>query len=552
MEYNIEGNVCYALNYGSWMSGIAVIYVDKVSLKPIYYDYAGNSKTSITVEGTTYNQGDELDIPLDYANYVYYGSSANGYTGNYGCLGVRVAGGYYAGYEGAQVIYSSETNYYYVFVSMGDLKYEYRVGCGRSDTLLGNYYDASGINMVLTNNDDDVNNYKNYHAIGSKIIGAAQFADEYGWRCPGGQSILRTADGKIIFSCHTRTNFRPGYFFYLQCRQLFFTSDGWPLLNQNEYYNEYSSYTTDSKESLTAIPPSKIAGTYDTILTERSAAVSVPEIYGENITREYSTTDANVTKSKKMTLTSDGRITGAYTGSWSLDPDGYSITLEIAQGTFTGYVMHAVDYARKNTTSYRTIHITTLCSDTSDSAKGEYLFANKEETSIALPYNVSGTVEQDTKIPALTSITEESGVSITFDISGYASDWSMVFLTENGNIGLTDLHYCEDSVWKANAWINSAQNNNSAYDVFLNTNCNVKIVLSGSSIEWYKDNVKVCTYNTSGGYSSDETFPTMENYVSGIITAISSSGMTVHPSDPWANASQGGYTISNLTIDLAD
>ncbi len=552
MEYTINGNVCYALNYGSWMDGIAVVYVDKVSLKPIYKDYSNGTKTSITIDGVTYNEGEELNVPLDYANYVYYGSSSNGNTGNTGCLGTRVAGRTYAGYEGAQVIYSSETGYYYVFVSMGDLNYEYRVGCGRSENLMGPYKDASGYNMELSTNKADVNYWTKYHAIGSKIIGASQFADEYGFRCQGGQSILRTSAGKIIFACHTRTNFRPGYFFYLQCRQLFFTKDGWPVLNQNEYYNEYSNYTSDAKETLTPIAPSKIAGNYDVILTERGTESSIPEIFGESLENEFNTKDAAVAKSKKMTLSSDGKISGAYTGTWTLDSDGYSITLEISQGTFKGYVMHAVDFARKNSTNYRTIHITSLCSDTNDLAKGEYLFANKEEYQLTLPYVLSGTIPQDTTVPPLNAITEETGLSISFDLSGYTSDWSMVFLTANGNIGLTDLHYCENSVWKKNAWINSNQNGNSAYDVFLNKDCRVKIVFFGNQIEWYKDDVKVCTYNTSGGYSSDDNFPAIADYVKGIINAVSSMGMTVHTSDIWANAESGTYTMSNLTIDTAN
>ena len=105
MKYDIGGNECYALTYGSWKGGIALVYVDAKTFKPV------NDKT-----------GEELDAPLDSIE------------GNCGTL---IAGGFGAAYEGAQLIYNSETGYYYIFVSMGDLNIEYRVGVGRSKELTG-------------------------------------------------------------------------------------------------------------------------------------------------------------------------------------------------------------------------------------------------------------------------------------------------------------------------------------------------------------------------------------------------------------------------------
>jgi len=199
VEYDIKGRKCYGFTYGSWKGGIALMYLDCVSLKPV-----------------NPADGKEIDAPADTVQ---------------GAFGVCVAGGFGAAYEGAQIIYNSENGYYYCFVSMGSLDWDYRVGVGRSKSVTGPYLDAGGKSMYL---DASVSG-TGYHEIGSKIIGGCELEKEFSFRCQGGQSILRSQDGKILFACHARTNFLPGYYFFLQVHQLFFTDDGWPVLNQNEY-----------------------------------------------------------------------------------------------------------------------------------------------------------------------------------------------------------------------------------------------------------------------------------------------------------------------------
>lgn len=378
MEYTIGSNTCYAMTYGSWMYCISLVYVDATSLKPVATTALSYTDSSHSSNSFSYALGDELNIPLDQANL------ANS-SGSYGALGTRIAGGYGAGYEGSQLIYNSDTGYYYVFVSMGDLNYEYRVGMGRCAAIDGTYLDASGKNMLLTNTSTDTNYKGNYHAIGSKIIGAAAFNGEYSWRCPGGESIFRNSNGQIIFACHSRTNFQAGYYFYLQCRQMFFNADGWPVLNQNEYYNDYTDVTTSGKEALCSISMSDIAGTYDAILTVRGTATSAFTPYGATTASTCNTCDETPTASKSMVIDASGNITGTYTGTVTLASDGYTATIVLkdssgtALGTFKGYFMHAVDWAREGDVERRTITFTTLdySSDGSDAEAGEYFFGNK-------------------------------------------------------------------------------------------------------------------------------------------------------------------------------
>ena len=338
VEYDIAGRTCYGLTYGSWKGGIALMYLDAVSLKPV-----------------NPADGAELDAPADTVE---------------GAFGVAIAGGFGAAYEGAQVIYNSDTGYYYCFVSMGGLDWDYRVGVGRAKEVTGPSFDGSGKSMYL-----DPMTASNYHAIGSKIIGSHALSGEYSFRCQGGQSILRSNDGKILFACHARTNFLMGWFFFLQVHQLFFTDDGWPVLNQNEYYED-----KNVTEALAALKATDVAGNYDVVLTVRGTAVEPVAslgIFGAGDNKlSVNKTDAVPTESKLVTLTADGKVTGAYTGSWALAADGYSFTATLdGVGSFRGYALGAVDWARKKGKGRRTITVTAFDGEKT----GEYLWGNRRE-----------------------------------------------------------------------------------------------------------------------------------------------------------------------------
>jgi arabinan endo-1,5-alpha-L-arabinosidase len=335
VKFTIGGNECYGITYGSWKGGIALMYVDAVSLKPVGPD------------------GTELDAPADTVEGAY---------------GTLVGGGYGAAYEGSQIIYNKNTGYYYLFVSMGDLNNDYRVGMGRSKDVTGPYIDAGGKNMKF----DKPWLSADFHAIGSKIIGAYQLKDELGWRCQGGQSILRTDDGKIIFACHSRTNFQPGYYFYLQIHQMFFTPDGWPVLNMNEYYNDYDG----KDEQLAKLSIKDIAGTYDAVVTVRGSDSRIYTPYG-GASVNCNAYDAPPTESQEAALNADGSVSGKkLNGTWKLGADGYTVTFDLGKsGKFTGYALRAVDWSRKGNADRRTVTFTAISGG--DGGSGEYFFGNR-------------------------------------------------------------------------------------------------------------------------------------------------------------------------------
>jgi len=331
MTYNIGGNKCYALTYGSWKGGIALVYVDAETFKPVA-TVAGKS----TFNDQDYNIGDEMDAPLDSIKDN---------------AGVLLVGGKGAAYEGSQLIYNSETGYYYIFVSMGDLTYEYRVGVGRSKNIEGPYLDANEQAMKFKSTGFAAS----YHEYGAKIIGAAQLGSGYGFTSPGGQSITRTKDGKILFACHTRTNFMDLGKFTLQVRQMFFNKEGWPVLNQNEYYGESSIPE--------AITVSDLAGVYDVIITKRSEDKEI---------------DRTATPSVEISIDEKGIVSGFYQGSVKLSSDGNTIEVIIGDGKFSGIALKAVNWnlIDKKDSERNTITFTALNS-TGGTGYGEYIFGNK-------------------------------------------------------------------------------------------------------------------------------------------------------------------------------
>lgn len=400
-EFTIGSRTCYAVTYGSWLNGITVIYVDKDTLKPVC-TRAGTS----SYDSKAYAAGDVMDAPVDSI------------SGNFGA---RIGGGCGAAYEGAQVIYNSTTQLYYLFVSMGKLEYEYRVGVGRSADISGPYYDAKGQQMTFTSEDLATA----YHAYGSKIIGAWQFGenkgDEYGFRAPGGQSILRDSSGKILFANHTRTNYMVHNNFALQIHQMFFNKDGWPVLNMNEYAGEGAGVTSLTTE--------QIAGTYNLNLTETgSEKVAVVEPNGNTTSEQYCKADSYENYSKETVLNADGTVSGAYTGSWSVE-SGF-ITLNLAgAGTFKGVVTSAVDFAKKSATEMgRTVTFTALSSTDGDVQKGQYIFANRKGSIL--------TYEQMYQNAELKSQFTASVTSGADDFKWYVypqyAEWSVVSDSGNG------------------------------------------------------------------------------------------------------------------------
>lgn len=328
----------YYMTYGSWKAGIALITVDNETFKPTY-------------------KGQVLDRPLDETKDAY---------------GVKIAGGIGAPWEGAQLVYNSETGYFYLFCSTGDLVNDYSVRVGRSKDVAGPYIDAQKQKMA------DVAG-QSCRTTGHKILGGFVFGDGLGWRSMGGMSLLKISDvdnltgkNKMVLCAHSRTNFLSDFYFYVQTRQLYFNKDGWPILNPNEY----------AGESLKQFTVNDLVGTYDVVLTVRDMEVGDVPGFGGVLKSNVVKADAKETQSVEVTFNADGTLSGAYTGSWKLLEDGYSTVIVLEKdgkklGSFDGLFTPATDWAKKEG-NRNVITFTALCGIINEPETGEHLFGNKK------------------------------------------------------------------------------------------------------------------------------------------------------------------------------
>ena len=268
--------------------------------------------------------------------------------------GTQVAGGNHVAMEGPYVV--MEGDYYYLFVSYGNLNSDYNVRvfrCPVSEGITGNYVDSQGYNAKVGASGNAITN-SNYRLHGNKILGGYKIGNNMGYRAPGHMSVLKD-NGKYYMVSHTRTDNMPSYNFFISIRQMFFTDDGWCVLNQNEYIGE----------SLQMMNLANVAGTYDAVKTVTGTATENYINFENGMVENSNIADAHETLSKSLTLNEDGTVTGEHgTGTWILTDD-YKITITIGTDEYHGFVIATKDLRGRNVISFTTIN-----------QNGVYLFGN--------------------------------------------------------------------------------------------------------------------------------------------------------------------------------
>ena len=236
--------------------------------------------------------------------------------------GKKLIGGNSSRIEGAYIIYSPETAYYYLFMTFGGLDAAggYNIRVGRSLNPDGPYLDAAG---------NDLTNVKGNFAFddatiapyGVKLMGGYQFlhvsgepgATSRGYLSPGGCSINRdAATGKYFLVFHTRF-VGQGEVHEVRVHQLFLNLDGWFVAAPQRY----------AGETIAATDAGRIVGNYKLIN------------HGKAIT-------ATVSTSSNISLLSDGTVTGAVTGTWQLS-GSHDASLTLAGVTYHGEFLRAWD-----------------------------------------------------------------------------------------------------------------------------------------------------------------------------------------------------------------
>ena len=277
------------MSYGSWSGGIYMLELDEnTGLRDYDVEYAlTGSGDGITVD-------------------PYFGK--------------KIAGGYYASGEASYIEYIS--GYYYLFVTNGGLAaggnandynnggYQMRVF--RSQNPNGPYIDSQSQTALypryLLNfgpNENDGN--RGVNIFGAYMNWGNQAKGNYGERSQGHNSIIAAEDGRTYLVYHTRfQNMGEGH--QVRVHQVFQNQNGWLVAAPFEYTGE--TVTSADIASTQQIPTENIAGKYK-LLTHK---------YRLNHLKKETAEPTDIE------LLSNGTITGASTGTWSIDEGTSYIT----------------------------------------------------------------------------------------------------------------------------------------------------------------------------------------------------------------------------------
>lgn len=247
-------------------------------------------------------------------------------------FGKRIAGseGTFSSIEGSYIIYSPESDYYYLFVSFGGFDYRqgYNIRVARSRTPEGPYLDAAGNDMAATWNADagvweggarvivSVDDQGNPTSVdsndyGSKLLGGflfkSQLGDtsaEWGYLAPGHNSALYDEEtGKHLLVTHTRFP-DTGNGHAVRVHEMWVNNDGWLVASPLRYAPIDGENQIDSSD---------VIGDYRLVV-------------------QGAETNTSANESIYVKFTDRGRqITGDITGSYKVfidQPERIAITLD--------------------------------------------------------------------------------------------------------------------------------------------------------------------------------------------------------------------------------
>lgn len=235
-----------------------------------------------------------------------YPKTNSGNTDGY--FGTRIAGGYTKSGEAPYILYDKESGYYYLYVTYGWLGVDggYHIRMYRSKTINGNYVDAEGNSAIFSSSTNQADR-------GIKVFGNYDFStlSTDGYKSGGHNSAFIDTDGQRYLVYHTR--FNGGTEFHeVRVHQQFLNEDKWPVTAVYEYLGSTISKTGYSKSEMT--------GTYEFV----------------NHGTDASTANVGMLNTQKVTLNSDGTITGDCTGTWSYTSGTYYCQMKINGATYKG------------------------------------------------------------------------------------------------------------------------------------------------------------------------------------------------------------------------
>lgn len=245
-----------------------------------------------------------------------------------GGLGKKLLGGNHSRIEAPYIMYSPDTDYYYLFLSFGGLNADdgYNIRVCRSKTPDGPYEDALGQNMIrCAGRAGTYFNDPDYEPYGVKLMGGYEFMAAEGdknkitlaYRSPGHNSAYYDEEtGRYFIVFHTRFA-NSGESFQVRVHEMYMNADGWPVVSPLRYAGEMPQ----------PVDASVMDGLYKLILHLRD----INTVEHESV---------------EITLHADGTITGAYTGEWRCT-DGVNVTLTLDGVAYTGVMHTALDASQR-------------------------------------------------------------------------------------------------------------------------------------------------------------------------------------------------------------
>ena len=241
--------------------------------------------------------------------------------------GKKLLGKNHARIEGPYILYSPETDYYYLFLSFGGLDSNggYNIRVCRSREPDGPYVDSLGQEMIRCGGANGTFFHDaDYEPYGVKLMGGYKFeaveSDTnkmvQAFRSPGHNSAYYDEEtGRYFLIFHTRFA-GSGESFSVRVHQMFMNEDGWPVVSPLRY-------TGEGREAPRAEHRS---GVYKILFHEHDIN-SVEHI------------------SQIAALHDDGTVEGACEGTWESAEDG-TVRLTLNGETYAGVFTRALDGAQ--------------------------------------------------------------------------------------------------------------------------------------------------------------------------------------------------------------
>ena len=248
--------------------------------------------------------------------------------------GIHLMGGNHARIEGPYMIFSPETEYYYLFVTFGGLgpRDGYNMRVARSKQPYGPFYDAQGNPMSdVRGKLGSIFDDRSIEPYGTKIMGGYWFRREQGeqrrttgYLSPGHNSVYFDKEtGRYFLIFHTR--FVENNFHEVRVHEMFLTEEGWFVVSPFRF--DGSTQTLHKNQDFggnaqRTFLPEHVIGSWKIIS------------HGQNIYYDP-------IMSFTVNLNANGSISGEQTGSWTLESDGRTFNIILDDIKYTGRLLRS-------------------------------------------------------------------------------------------------------------------------------------------------------------------------------------------------------------------